>query len=499
MGKPVSFADFDSHQDEDFVPRRSAVAEPLEPRAVPLAWVRTGAGESAGLALSKDFLNPLLAAIVLLGCMLVFGQRFTRAYAILITLSTVLCLQVMSRPGFEHSRVRTDWIRRACDVLIEWGYLVGLLLVIGLMSGTLRQFSHPVILSWIMLTPVVMVGAQALARKFASWRRRQGAIRRRLVIVGATRVGMELAARLQEEPWLGALDGFFDDRRTDRLPRASRNHMLGKVRDLAEYTRRNQVQGIYICLPISMQPRIRALLADLSDATASIYVVPDLSAFDLMQARLGEVRGLPLIAVRETPFCGMAGALKRASDILLSALALVLVAPVMLVAALAVWQSSPGPILFRQRRYGLDGRPFNVWKFRTMTVCEDANIQQARRNDPRVTRIGRFLRRSSLDELPQLFNVLGGSMSVVGPRPHAVAHNEHYRRLVSGYMLRHKVRPGITGLAQIRGLRGETSNLDAMCQRVQMDIEYVKNWSLGLDLFILIRTVLLVFGDRKAY
>lgn len=495
----MSFADSDSHHDEDFVPRRSAVAEPLEPRAIPLAWVRTGAGESAGLALARDFLNPALAAMVLLACMLAIGEKFTKPYGILIALTTVLSLQMMSRPGFEHSRVRADWIRRACDVLIQWACLVGLLLLIGLISNTLRAFSRPVILGWILLTPAAMIGAQALARQFASWRRRQGALRRRLVIVGATHVGMELAARLQEEPWLGALDGFFDDRRPDRLPRASRTHLLGRIADLAEYTRRNQVQGIYICLPISMQPRIRALLADLSDATASIYVVPDLSAFDLMQARLGEVRGLPLIAVRETPFCGMAGVQKRAMDILLSAVALILVSPVMLVAALAVWQSSPGPILFRQRRYGLDGRPFFVWKFRTMTVCEDGDIQQARRNDPRVTRIGRLLRRSSLDELPQLFNVLGGSMSVVGPRPHAVAHNEHYRKLVTGYMLRHKVRPGITGLAQIHGLRGETDNLDAMCQRVQMDIEYLKHWSPGLDLFILVRTALLVFGDRKAY
>lgn len=494
----MSFSDY-GNQNVRLVPRRSAVSPASEHRAVPLAWVRTGAGEGARLTLTKDFLNPLLAAAVLLLCMLGFHQRFTTAYGILITFTTALCLQLMSRPAFEHSRVQADWMRRACDILIEWSYVVATLLVIGLVFRALKPFSRPVILSWVALTPCAMLAAQMLAREVTEWRRRQGAIRRRLVIVGATRVGLELAERLAEEPWLGALDGFFDDRRVERLPRASRNRLLGRTGDLVEYSRRNQLQGIYICLPISMQPRIRALLDDLKDSTASIYVVPDLSAFDLMQARLGEVRGLPLIAVRETPFCGMAGVLKRATDIALSCIALAAAAPVMLAVALAVWQSSPGPILFRQRRYGLDGRQFMVYKFRTMTVCEDGDIKQAKRNDPRVTSVGRFLRKTSLDELPQLFNVLGGSMSLVGPRPHAVAHNEHYRKVVSGYMLRHKVRPGITGLAQIRGLRGETTNLDAMCQRVQLDIEYVKNWSLGLDLFILIRTVLLVFGDRRAY
>ena len=227
--------------------------------------------------------------------------------------------------------------------------------------------------------------------------------------------------------------------------------------------------------------------------------MPDLSAFDLMQARFGEIRGMPFVAVRETPFCGMAGVLKRASDLVLASAALLLVLPVSPAIAILVSRSSPGPVLFRQRRYGLDGREFTVFKFRTMTVCEDDDVRQATRDDPRVTRIGRFLRRTSLDELPQLLNVLDGSMSLVGPRPHAVAHNEHYRKLVSGYMLRHKVRPGITGLAQVNGLRGETRDVDRMSQRVRYDLEYLKSWSLGLDIRILIKTARIVLTDRSAY
>jgi putative colanic acid biosynthesis UDP-glucose lipid carrier transferase len=218
-----------------------------------------------------------------------------------------------------------------------------------------------------------------------------------------------------------------------------------------------------------------------------------------MQARFGQIRGMPLVAVRESPFRGMAGALKRGFDILLASVALLLATPLLVAIAISVKRSSPGPVFFKQRRYGLDGREFLVYKFRTMTVCEDDPLMQATRFDLRVTRVGTFLRRTSLDELPQLLNVIEGSMSLVGPRPHAVAHNEHYRKLVSGYMLRHKVRPGITGLAQVNGLRGETVDIERMRQRVAFDLEYLKHWSLGLDVRILLKTVRLVLHDKSAY
>lgn len=328
---------------------------------------------------------------------------------------------------------------------------------------------------------------------------RRAVAARRQVIVGANRIGCDLAARLANEPWLGGVAGYFDDRRVERIPRECRTLLLGRFADLPDYARRNTVHVIYVCLPISRHPRIRRLLDALGDTTASIYFVPDLSGFDLMQARFGEIRGMPLLAVRETPFCGMAGVLKRASDLVFATAALPVVLPLSAVIAYFVRRSSPGPVLFRQRRCGLDGQEFTVYKFRTMTMCEDEDVRQATRDDPRVTRVGRFLRRTSLDELPQLLNVLAGRMSLVGPRPHAVAHNEHYRKLVSGYMLRHKVRPGITGLAQVNGLRGETRELEKMIQRVRYDLEYLKNWSLGLDVRILLKTVRIVLTDRNAY
>lgn len=242
------------------------------------------------------------------------------------------------------------------------------------------------------------------------------------------------------------------------------------------------------------------LMEELRDTTASVYFVPDIFVFDLMRAQLAEIDGIPLLAVCETPFSGMNGVLKRASDIVFASVLIALLWPVMLVVAAGVRMSSPGPIIFKQRRYGLYGEQILVYKFRTMSVCEDRGaVTQATRDDPRVTPFGRFLRRTSLDELPQLFNVLFGSMSLVGPRPHAVAHNEEYRKLIDGYMLRHKVRPGITGWAQVNGFRGETESLEKMKRRIEYDLHYLRNWSLALDISILIRTARLVLRDTNAY
>jgi putative colanic acid biosynthesis UDP-glucose lipid carrier transferase len=257
---------------------------------------------------------------------------------------------------------------------------------------------------------------------------------------------------------------------------------------------------IFISQPISAQPRIRKMLDDLEDTTASVYFLPDIYIFDLMQARFDNVGGMPVIAIRESPFTGYNSMIKRGSDIVLGLLIQILLLPLMLLIAIAVKLTSKGPVIFRQRRYGLYGEEIVVYKFRSMTVGEDGDtVVQATRNDQRVTRVGAFLRRSSLDELPQFFNVLQGRMSIVGPRPHAVVHNEQYRKLIKGYMLRHKVKPGITGWAQVNGLRGETETLDKMEARIHFDLDYLRNWSLWLDLWIIIRTVKVVLARENAH
>jgi putative colanic acid biosynthesis UDP-glucose lipid carrier transferase len=262
----------------------------------------------------------------------------------------------------------------------------------------------------------------------------------------------------------------------------------------------HEIDLVYITLPMFNHPNVMDLVSSLKDTTASIYFVPDVFMFDLVQARLDNVNGIPVISVFETPLTGINAVHKHVFDVVAAGLILLAISPLLLVIALLVKATSKGPVIFKQRRYGVNGEEILVYKFRSMSVCEDSQVvRQATQNDARVTWIGSILRRTSLDELPQFFNVLQGKMSIVGPRPHAVAHNEHYRKLIHGYMWRHKVKPGITGWAQINGYRGETDTIDKMEGRVIYDIAYLKSWSVWLDITIIFKTIKLVLKDSKAY
>jgi putative colanic acid biosynthesis UDP-glucose lipid carrier transferase len=297
--------------------------------------------------------------------------------------------------------------------------------------------------------------------------------------------------------------GFFDDRSSDRLGIGNGDGgamLLGPLADLGVYVKEHPTDVIFIALPIRHLRRVMNLLDDLRDTTCSIYYVPDIFVFDLIQARSGEIQGIPVVAMCETPFYGYRGVAKRLTDVVLSTVILLLLLPLLAVIAVAVRWTSPGPVIFKQRRYGLDGDEIAIYKFRTMKVTEDGSlIRQASKSDERITPIGAVLRRSSLDELPQLINVLQGRMSLVGPRPHAVAHNEEYRKLIKGYMVRHKVLPGITGLAQVNGCRGETSKLEEMQARINYDLDYLRHWSPMLDIKIILLTLVKLFRDDKAY
>jgi putative colanic acid biosynthesis UDP-glucose lipid carrier transferase len=351
-------------------------------------------------------------------------------------------------------------------------------------------------LSWFAITPFCLYAAHVL-RLRARWLISNSDYAPSYLIIGANGVGFELFRRLPRKGFLG----FFDFRSADRLPNTiDPAHLVGHCKDVAEFARTHGVTSIYIALPLSNVPRIGEMIRELRDTTASIYFVPDVFAFDLIQGRLVEINGMPAISVCDTPFHGMDAVMKRATDIVIGGFALLLLSPLILLIGLAVKLTSSGPIFFRQRRYGLNGEEIMVYKFRSMTVCEDgAVVTQATRTDQRVTPLGRILRSTSLDELPQLLNVLQGKMSVVGPRPHAVAHNEQYRKLISGYMIRHKVRPGITGLAQVNGLRGETETVEKMRERVRFDLEYLSHWSPWLDVQIIFKTLWVIARDRNAY
>ncbi len=374
------------------------------------------------------------------------------------------------------------------------------LCALGLITGQLERYSADVLLTWFLVGPASSATLRHAVHALVPLVITGSGYAQRAVIIGAGPTGHAIATRIRESRRAGKrLLGFFDDRHVERIGHPNLR-LLGRVADLADYVRQHGVDVIYIALPMTTQPRIVRLLDDLRDTTVSVYFVPDLFVTDLIQARVDQVGGMPVVAVCETPFTGINGVLKHTFDFFAAACILVLIAPLLALIALAVKLSSPGPVLFRQYRYGLDGERILVYKFRSMTVCENGDtITQARQNDARVTPLGAFLRRTSLDELPQFINVLQGRMSIVGPRPHAVAHNETYRKLIKGYMVRHKVKPGITGWAQVNGYRGETETVDKMQKRIEYDLEYLRNWSIGLDLWIIVKTIAVVFKDRNAY
>ncbi|QHJ01634.1 undecaprenyl-phosphate glucose phosphotransferase [Xylophilus rhododendri] len=402
-------------------------------------------------------------------------------------------------PGI--SRLQEPALKLVANVAFSWAWIAGLLLLGGYATRTLHQFSTAIVQTWLVVAPAMLVMAHFVVRWMAPSILSLEGAGQKVVIVGMNAQGLALADNIAQSPYTPMkLVGFFDDREPERLGSVARYPLIGRIEQLAAFMKEQRISVIFLSLPMAAEPKVMQILDALKDTTASIYFVPDMFVTDLIQGRTSEVNGVTVISVCETPFHGLMGVVKRCSDVLLSLCILVLIAPVLVAVAVAVKLSSPGPVIFRQRRYGLDGQEIVVYKFRSMHVQEDgASVRQAQKNDSRITPLGAILRRTSLDELPQFINVLQGRMSIVGPRPHAVSHNELYRRLIKGYMVRHKVKPGITGWAQVNGFRGETETLEKMQARIEYDLDYLRNWSLRLDLRIIFKTVRLVFWDRQAY
>ena len=462
----------------------------LEPESRSLGL---GLGRSHLFAAIEAGLDPLILVFSLWALTIYVEGVVRPAYLVLSVIAFSL-----SFPGTSKLRLPT-W-KLIFNIAFHWAWIAGLLLILGFVTDYFHRFSMMVVGNWLWLAPISQVGAHLAFRAVAPQLVKLQGPARTAVIVGMNGQGFSLAKQLRSSAYSGIqLLGFFDDRSEER--RGKNDYRLaGKIDDLPAFVKQHRVQSIYLSLPMAARPRILQVLDGLKDTTASIYFVPDMFITDLIQGRSDSVCGVTVISVCDTPFRGLNGFLKRASDLFLATLILLLITPVLLLIGLAVKLESTGPVIFRQRRYGLDGEQIVVYKFRSMAVMEDQGpIRQAQKNDSRITRLGAFLRKTSLDELPQFINVLQGRMSIVGPRPHAVAHNEIYRTLIKGYMVRHKVRPGITGWAQINGQRGETDTLEKMQSRIDCDLDYLRNWSLQLDLFIILKTIRLVFKDGSAY
>lgn len=390
---------------------------------------------------------------------------------------------------------------------VSWTAVMFTLLALAFITKTTDSFSRAWALIWFpMVLGALVVLRIILTLQIARWRQR-GDLRQNVVIVGAGEYGQRLIREmLTADNNTLSIVGIFD-RRASRIPENVEGIPIrGDINDLLSFVRTNRVDEIIVALPWRSGGTLMELVQSLKSAAANVKWCPETIAFQLPVRSLSSVAGVPMINIFERPITGRNLVLKMIEDRIGAAILLVALSPLLLLIALLIRLESAGPALFRQKRYGFNNEEFTVYKFRSMRAeaaqpsnTPDSTVRQATRDDPRVTRIGRFLRKSSLDELPQLINVLQGDMSLVGPRPHAVAHNEQFGAIIDEYFARHRVKPGITGWAQINGLRGETDTPEKMRRRVEYDLHYIDNWSILFDIRILFLTLFVGFVNRNAY
>jgi putative colanic acid biosynthesis UDP-glucose lipid carrier transferase len=394
---------------------------------------------------------------------------------------------------------RTDQLYRHLARLSKaWFITMVTLAMLGWGLKVSDYFSRVVISVWFVLTPLLLTLSRWCIRRILGFYRAQGRNVRYIAIVGNSKAGKSFIEEVQHNEWMGyIINGHYQQDGTNALPDAK---LHGDFNQLVQDVKQRHFDEVFIALPMSEEDTIRQLVNDLSDSSTPVRIIPDLFTFNLMNARMSHIGNIPTISVFDSPHDDLSAVLKRSEDVILASLILLLISPLMVMIAIAIKLTSPGAVFFKQRRYGIGGNEITVWKFRSMTVAEDGDhVPQAQKNDSRITPLGAFLRRTSLDELPQFINVLQGQMSIVGPRPHAVAHNELYRKDIQGYMLRHLVKPGITGWAQINGWRGETDTLEKMEKRIEHDLEYIQNWSIFFDLKIIALTIFKGFINKNAY
>ncbi len=470
-----------------------------------------------------DLLQPTLDAFSILGSLYavkIVARGWMDDAGIVLGLLAVIIFLILSKiTGLARTRDRGNADYEITAIMITWVMTVMSLTVIGFATRYGEVFARSVMFTWAILAPMTVALCRMLLRIAQQSAKRRGYGTRRVAIAGLNTLGRQTAQNIDAEPALGFnLVGFFDDRVEDR-PSLSVSDMKdklaadghggeshdeatlsGNLSELVDQCRAGLIDTVMVTLPMRAEDRIRYLLDQLSDSTVSVYIVPDFFVFELLHSRWTNMGGLPAVSVFENPLFGVDGVLKRIADMAIASAGLLVAAIPMTLIAIGIKLTSKGPVFFRQKRYGLDGKEILVWKFRSMRTCDNGPVvKQATKGDPRITPLGGILRKTSLDELPQLFNVIEGTMSLVGPRPHATAHNEQYRGLIRGYMLRHKVKPGITGLAQVNGCRGETETIEKMEQRIQWDHQYIRRWSMWLDLKILFKTVLVVWKQDTAY
>ncbi|KII76035.1 undecaprenyl-phosphate glucose phosphotransferase [Vibrio renipiscarius] len=423
-------------------------------------------------------------------------------YYLLATSVVVVAFMVMAELLGAYNPSAVSSLRQTfAPILLAWLCSIGLLLVFTFGFKVTDYFSRLAMSTWFVATPALLASYRVAYSKLRT-SSKSDSYEKKSIIIGATPAGLALAREIESSNHHGLrLIGIFDDRSPERLQSDNLSTPLcGSINDALRMAKERNFRHVYVALPMQASNRIKEVINYFADSTARVYIVPDFFTYDLIQSRWRNVGNIPTLSIHDTPFYGTSTFVKRLEDIVVSTLILMLISPVLFAVAIGVKLSSPGPVIFKQDRYGLDGKKIKVWKFRSMRSMDNGEVvKQATKGDPRITKFGAFIRRTSLDELPQFINVLQGRMSIVGPRPHAVSHNEEYRQIVNRYMLRHQVKPGITGWAQINGYRGETDTVDKMEKRVEYDLSYIRKWSLWLDIKIIFLTIFKGFVGKTAY
>jgi len=431
-----------------------------------------------------------LAQAFIVALLFVLAERHSGTVEFYYRMCATLAV-LASVPAYTFSgvyRKQDNYLTGLGRLFMGWSMTMVALVCIAFVCKADEVFSREVTLSWAVYGFLGQALLYAPLHAFSKYYQRSRTSAQKTLIVGTGELALGLAKKIslvENLPLVGLVSNGATAELDVDAPR-----VVGDQEDLLQLIKDHDIRRLYITLPLAEAAKIEAMYVDLLGANVDVVWVPDLNSLTLLNHSVKVVDGLPAICLNESPLTSRptAALSKSLVEKGVALLAIILLSPVLLFIALAVKINSPGPVFFKQDRHGWNGKVIQVWKFRSMRVHDDREVVQASRNDSRITAVGRFIRRTSLDELPQLFNVLQGQMALVGPRPHAVAHNHYYSGKILAYMARHRIKPGITGLAQISGCRGETDTIDKMQRRVEMDLHYINNWSLWLDLKILVKT-----------
>lgn len=377
-----------------------------------------------------------------------------------------------------------------------WSTVIFILLVIGFITKSLSYYSREVFIWWIAIVFIVQNLFQILIKSLYLRIRNKYYQKKHALILGSSPLAKKLALSINKHAWLGQeVIGYVDKTKSKDFADFT---FLGSLDQISDIITKNKINHVYITLPSQRLDELELTCLKLMKEGVDLHWTPDTSSFNLINHHIKEIAGLPIITFSESPLVGGKRVFKRVFDFTFSLIAMICLLPILLLVALLIKLDSSGPVFFRQERHGWDREVFNIYKFRSMKQHQEKKglVTQAIQGDPRITKLGAFLRKTSIDELPQLINVLIGDMSIVGPRPHAIAHNEYFQHKINGYLSRHKIKPGITGLAQITGYRGETDTDEKMLGRIKQDLTYINNWSLELDIEIILKTMIALWLEE---